>query len=374
MLNYVNDIAQIWECDAMKLFLTRIGISMYPILATVGGEINAPIAIIVENEDVTKTVFRELSGYNSPQVVSLGMSKKEFEKCVASASYELFPILCNGISDHNYINLEILKNTMISKKIKGKLFNSLPVIAFCGVIPSELAGSLAGKIHVKGKKVMKETINNEKVTRKIIKSLMDNWSTIEHKVRNLNWEGGDNFHFMKFAEEACKVFFEREKEMNPELYSKLIKDIEKAMKDLETGWEIASNYEAWIELLQERIFKETKFIFRIINRKKASRGEILLLDRYPIFDSQYYYFTTDFFDKICSDILYVEKSELKKALCAAGILVGEGNDRSYYSVKVPVTTNAGVIVTSRRLRIKRNWLDLPGELTWQEKIEMKRRQ
>ena len=93
-----------------------------------------------------------------------------------------------------------------------------------------------------------------------------------------------------------------------------------------------------------------------------------------MFDEQYYYFTTQFFTDMCNKIPNIGEMELKKAMCDAGILVGEGKNRNYYTVKVPIKLKSGKAkIEKRRLRITREWLDLPAHLTWKEQIEGNRR-
>jgi len=72
---------------------------------------------------------------------------------------------------------------------------------------------------------------------------------------------------------------------------------------------------------------------------------------------------------MCKKIKCVGEAELKRAMRDAGILVGEGENRIYCEVKVPIKTSSGFKVTKRRLRIARSWLDLPGELSWGEQIK-----
>lgn len=69
---------------------------------------------------------------------------------------------------------------------------------------------------------------------------------------------------------------------------------------------------------------------------------------------------------------YVGQCEMKNALAEAGILVGEGVNRKYFSVKLLISTPEGIRVIGRRMRIRREWMDRPGELTWVEQIELRR--
>lgn len=365
MLDYVKRLVQMWGNDAPKLLIIKVGICAHLILAALGIGLKAPFAICVRDENVVWAVFRELSGFNPLELIPLGLSRKEFEDRMIKADYEVFPIFCNSVGEKNRVNLEIAGNAMISRRIKTNYFYNLPVVVFCGSVPQDLTGYLSGKCVIDGKG--SGIANNENAVRDIIDALYDSMPFIENKLRD------SNVGFLRGAGEVCKVLLEREEGANIELRTELIQNIEQAIADMEDEWEIALDCSGWIELLKDSILKRAKWIIRIVNRKAVSYEDELLLERYPMYDDDFYYFTREFFSELCKKIPYITELEMKRAMRDAGILVGEGGNRSYFEVKVPIKTVSGVKVARRRLRVKRSWLDLPGKLTWRDQIEMNRR-
>lgn len=371
MLNWMKKISQIWGQDTGKIITSKIGTSLYPVLDKAGLGLNAPLALVVENENVAKAVFKELSGFGSPLNVPLGLPQKEFEKRMSSVSYELLPIVCSEINRQSAANLITLKNAMTSKMIKGEFFNVLPVIAFCGGIPQEFTDYLSGKIIIAEKQIINSDANSEEVVREIIESLKESWPIIDHRLQSLKMDRDAGLYFLRCSEEACRVLIERE--ADTDIRAKYLQEIDQTARKMEENWEISDNYLAWFDVLRDVIFKKSKYIIRIIDRKNAPYSNNELLKNYPLYDSKFYYLTPEFFEEVCGKLPYIGGMELKRALSDAGILIGEGASRSYFTVKVPVETTYGIITTSRRLRIVRSWLDLPGQLTWKDQIEMQRR-
>lgn len=365
MLSYLQELCSIWGNDAMKLFILKIGTCMYPILDAIGMGVNAPLALIVNDSSMAEMVFSEISGFGSSKMIPLGISKKQLENEILMCDYELIPILCDVKSRQNSVNIEMLKNAMMTKSIDEKTFYGLPIIAFCGSIPGEFAEFLSGKITIIGKKKINVIANREEIVRKIIQTFLNSPQTIEYMLPD-----SDQIPFLKGAVETCKVLLKLDNGIDEDAYLKISQNVEETLKDLEDEWEIIDDYSAWFEMLRDLMFKEAKHIYRIIDRNSVSISDEVILDGKPLYDSNFYYLTTEFFDEMCEKLPYVGAVELKKAMSDAGILIGEGANRSYLTVKVPIKTNIGVKITKRRLRVTRSWLDLPGELTWKEWIEM----
>ncbi len=371
MLNYIQKLIQIWGNEALKLFIIKIVTCLNLILDAFGMGLKAPLAICVKDEYMARAVICELSGFGSPEMTPLGLPKKEFEDRMAKVDYELFPILCNSVSKKNNENIETACNVMISKKIKGSVFCSLPIVMFCGSIPQDLADHLSGKCVIEGKE-RNGTANSEETSRNIIEALLDNMPVIEYKLQDLD-RGDVDEGFLRGAGEVCKVLIEQEEGVNGNSRSEIIQGIELAVKGLEAVWEIVSDNSIWLDSLRDIILENAKYQLGIVNRKAVSYGDEVVLERLPMYDENFYYFTSDFFGEMCKKIPYVGETEMKRAMYDAGILVGEGVNRIYFEVKVPITTKSGVKATKRRLRIARSWLDLPGGLSWKDLIEMNRR-
>ncbi|MDE6214804.1 MAG: hypothetical protein K2M70_15235 [Lachnospiraceae bacterium] len=136
---------------------------------------------------------------------------------------------------------------------------------------------------------------------------------------------------------------------------------------------IRGDYQEWIDKLRELICAQERMYFSSADRNKTFAGCHTITNDILFYDKKYYYITEDVFEMACSSLsCYIGRCELKHALVEAGILVGEGVGRKYFSVKLLISTPEGLKVIGRRMRIIREWLDRPGELAWHEKIEMQK--
>ncbi len=358
--------------NEMKIWITETGIRNRSILDSYGMGLNAPLAICVESEKTAKEIFDIFSGFGSSEMIPLDLPKREFDLKVKD-DYELLPVICDSKSRRNRENLESLKHAMTLKTLHGKQFYCLPVIAFCGGIPRDLTDYLSGKCVIIGEKPVNAIANREERVRNMVELVLDNLALIEHELQNLE-KNNANEYFFRGAGEICKILVKQAEGVNTDMKSELIRNIERTVKDLEEGWEIVNNYVECIDLLRDIIMEKAKYIFGIVNRKAVSYSDEVTLERNPIYDENYYYLTPEFFDDICKKVPCIGTLELKRAMYDAGILVGEGVNRIYFEVKVPIKTASGVKITKRRLRIARSWLDLPGELSWKEKIELEGRE
>ena len=145
---------------------------------------------------------------------------------------------------------------------------------------------------------------------------------------------------------------------------------------MKNGWNIKNDYSNWTDKLRELILEEGKKLTGVEDRTRVSDGneDYALTENKLFFDGKYYYITEYMFETACANLsYYVGSCEMKNALAEAGILIGEGASRKYYSVKLPISTPEGIRVIGRRMRIRREWLDRPGELSWAEQIRMRRR-
>lgn len=371
MLNYLEELRGIWGDEAVKLFILKAGISAYPIIKANGGSLHAPLAVIVSNEKIAEDVLGELKGFGSMEIVPLELKKKEFEESLMNAEYEMIPIICSDKGKRSYDNLVTLKNAMLYEKINGRHFSPLPVVVCIGGVPNEFANLFSGQIIFEGENRISNLANSEEIVRKLLDILIANASEIQNMVKNLS--GNDNSLFLNSIEKVTEFVLHQVSKMPMNIAEQMLEDMETVSKKVEMSWTPENDYSIWIELLREMIIKHEIDIYMTIDRNKASLAAMQMVNDSMIYDEKYYYITTNFFDEVCNDVPYVGKLELKRALSDSGILIGEGAERSYYTVKVPVITAMGVQVVGRRLRLSRKWLDKPGELTWYEQINIQKK-
>lgn len=365
---YVEILKGIWGKAAEQILILKFWILLSPIINK-GREINAPIALVAQNEDVVRGLFRELIGFGDSPIIPLGLPGKEFKQKMLEADYELFPMIYSGKSRESFNNFQLVKDTALSGRIGRQAFNMIPMIGFCGGIPREFRDELAGKILFEEGWTGKETAGNQEITREMLYAFTDNWPEINEKWYSQEMENPDGTIFLRDAALASQIILRREKGTN--VSAELIREIGLAAGKMQEEWEILDGYDVWLDLLRDLIIRDASNIPKIVNRERVSLDESSKLDKFPMYDLQYYYLMPSYLDQHCEKWLSMNSMEVKRALSDRGILIGEGAKRMYFTVKVPALTVAGTTVTIRRLRIKRFWLDLPGEPTWQERIAFK---
>lgn len=374
MLKYYYEmLKRFGEINATKILLLVIGVRFYPILSAVKLRLHAPIGVIVNSEEVIGWIVSELCGFAEPKIISLSEKLGDFKKNVNMSEYELLAVFCKNMNERNRENLSYLNDLMISKHSGNKAFCRLPIIFFVNGIPSELSDLLAGKIVVEGKVKGGEAECPYEVTHILIDSFCRCWTAIQGKLGAILCGNFQESFFLA----ACKEIslFLLNDEVKEEEEHHMIRRFGWRADTAKDGWLIMSNYSEWIEHLRELIVEEGKKFAASADRMKEFTGNCATTLNILFFDKNYYYITESMFGMACIKLgCYVSKCEMKQALTEAGILIGEGRSRQYYSVKIPISTSNGIRVFERRMRIIREWIDRPGELAWYEQIEMRRKE
>ena len=370
--HYTKMITNFGEKNAARVLAIECGARVYPILSTEGLGLRAPIAAVVEDEEMVEWIVGAWCGFAAPKIVSLGEKSMIFKKEISMAEYELVAVMCKGTNNRNRENLSYLNDVMISRCADGKVFIKLAVVFFIGGIPPDLSDLLAGKVVFEKKRISGELKCEPEYTRYMLKLLENYWSVIQDKLNVILCKSSQESIFLTACEEIALVLLNAEAKEDEEkrairmfgVYANIIKN----------AWAIKSDYYEWIERLRDQLLEEGRKLIASIDRTSTVKENFGALDKVLIFDSKYYYITESMFMMACIPMShYIGQCEMKHALTEAGILIGEGINRKYYSVKVPISTPEGLKVIERRMRIIRGWIDRPGELAWYEQIEMQQR-
>lgn len=372
MLNCYSDLIQNFgEKNAAKIFMLKIGVRFYPILRAERSGLRAPIGIVVEDEEMIEPIVQELRSFSNPIMLSLSERRKDFIEKVNDSEYELVTALCKMSNSNNRENAIYLNEIMTSGCADKNVFNKLAVIFFIGGVPLEVSDILSGKIVFEGRGKSGEFEFQEEQTRGLLEMFSDYWSCIQEKLDGiLNDKNRENI-FLEACREIALLFLNLEAERPEE--QRAVRMFGVHVNVMKNNWDIKNDYSEWVEKLKEKILEEGKKLTSAEDRTKAIEGDYGLTERRLYYDEKYYYITESMFALACNSLsYYVGQCEMKNALAEEGNLVGEGVNRKYFSVKVPISTPNGIRVIGRRMRIRREWMDSPGELTWAEQIKLRR--
>lgn len=370
--NYLEMIQKFGEQNAAGILLLEVGIRLYPILSAEGFGLHTPIAVIVEDEDMIEWIVGVWAGFAEPQIVSLSEKKRDFQKKINRAEYELVAALCTSTDNRNRENVSYLSDVMISRCADNRIFHKLAVVFFVGGIPADLSDLFAGKIIFEKKRFRGEVKCEPEYVRHLLNLFESHWQSILEKINDiLNKEYRENI-FLTACEEIALVLLNADANADEEKH--VIRMFEVYVNTIKNAWIIKEDYSEWIERLRDQILEEGKKFVASADRIKAFTEHHGSLSNVLFFDDKYYYITEKLFSFACRELsLYIGMNEMKNALVEADILIGEGKNRKYFSVKLPISTPEGVRIIGRRMRIVREWIDRPGGLTWHEQIEMQER-
>lgn len=372
MLKEFSDLIQIFgDKNAAKAFILKMGVRFYPILRAEGLGLWAPVGIVVEYEEMIESIVEVLRGFANPIMISLSERRKDFIKKVNDSEYELVPVLCKISSAHNRGNILYLNEIMVSGYVDKKVFSKVAVIFFIGGVPLEVADLLSGKIVFEGRRKGGEFGFQAEQTKGLLELFSDYWPCIQEKLSDTLKKDDRKNIFLTACKEISLILLNAEAK-NPE-EQRVVRMYKVYVNTIMNCWDIKSDYSDWIDKLRELILEEGKKFTAAEDRTKALDGSIAHTEEKLYYDKKYYYISEYVFAQACSHLsYYVGQCEMKNALAEAGILVGEGVNRKYFSVKLLISTPEGIRVIGRRMRIRREWMDRPGELTWVEQIELRR--
>ena len=180
--HYTKMITNFGEKNAARVLAIECGARVYPILSTEGLGLRAPIAAVVEDEEMVEWIVGAWCGFAAPKIVSLGEKSMIFKKEISMAEYELVAVMCKGTNNRNRENLSYLNDVMISRCADGKVFIKLAVVFFIGGIPPDLSDLLAGKVVFEKKRISGELKCEPEYTRYMLKLLENYWSVIQDKL------------------------------------------------------------------------------------------------------------------------------------------------------------------------------------------------
>lgn len=381
--NYIEElITKYGEQEGIKVLIIKISVLLYPVLKAQGVWVSAPVALVTDSVNSAEFIMCDLSGVIRGSSLSTSLSAKEMRKVIAETEYELVTLVYVR-SQNSIPNLQMLQTAcMTGNSLEGQ-FSALPVVFFNGAIAGDAKDFFAGQICITPKYPALLTArcassNGVDFAHMIIRHICADWAAVKLEMcRAFQSEG-----YQKIVEDipGAEMFFVAEKFLELLLESQgyhssdtriNITQCRNALSDIVKEWQIVTDGSAWLDILHSVIYQASTRMPGILNRNHVPAKAIGSIDSWPLYDDEFYYLPSKLFDEFCAEISQsISMKEVKGLLAEKSILVGEGRNRLYLTIKAPVTTEYGAILEPRKIRLRREWLDLDGGLTWREMIEV----
>jgi hypothetical protein len=370
MLTFFNELEKYFGSkNAANLVVLNTGIRLYPILIDGGCGLHGPVAIVVEEERMIRPIVEALRGFADNSVFPLDAKIKDFKNRLKENEYEMIALYCRGIGERSENNLCFIKNAMLTRKIDQMDFDGVILVFFIRGIPPEMIDFFAGKLVFEGSGRGDEFRLNEEQVRSFYEKMSSYIPEIQNVRQELVNTENDNLFLSAAIKLTQNLIKDADRGEENRYTTGLMYACESSIKSI---WKIENNYEEWFEILRKMIIQKGTGFSSAVERKKLSGTERLPNDDVLIYDQNYYYITENFFENTCRDFsYYISTCEMKHAMAEAGILYREGASRNYYSVRMPISTAKGIQFLQRRMKILREWMDRPGELSWFEHLNMR---
>lgn len=380
MKRYLKDLKKRYGEAAEIVIIVKTAMITYPVLQFYGFFFTNPIAIIVDKMNILRMLIWELGGCVLDGISS-AITNSELKKEVKNRQFEMLPILYRKSPNANK-NIQFLSDMLFSGNMLTD-FQKAVIIAFCGEIPIECRGYIAGKIRFKTDGVC--TTQNalpsaEEFYYCLVKHVCTQANLVELKFKELNENEEDKNGLSHYP--GMEVFYAAEKilETIAELESFSVEEKRElkcsflnALDKMKKEWNLENPEQEWADTFRELMFEKSEEISDILERDKITGTQMKLIDQidqYPVFDEEFYYISEELFAEICVPISQtISLDKLKELLASAEMLKGEGKSRQYWTVKVKMISVYGEIPNKRMIRLVRKKVDEGHVKSWKEVIQ-----
>lgn len=374
--NYFAEMNKMYKSEEeLKILIIKAAVMIYPLVAEMDGGISKPIAIIAESKEKIQQIFSQIRGFSPNTLDLLLMNKNEIKKIYTENEYEQFLILYQERKKCRENFQYVVSLNEVTNWRKTILF-----VGFCGGVPSECFEDVTGQIYVEPAAIYGEDRmqKEENVARFLLRYIEQRQHEIFAKLYNID-DSVENWNHMKTAGEKLFVMAQvilkkifHEICVNPKERYERESLLDKITERMLCDFEITENYDdMWEEQFQNLLKKSSDKIFKAVDRNRMYARDIERIDELLIYDSQFYYLSENLLREICESWLEgISFSNLRNVLTNAGIIVTEGRERRYYTVKLSIVTEYGGIIYPRVVKIPRNKIDRYGELSLYEMLSV----
>lgn len=370
--NYVEDLGNRFDSTNLtKILLVKTGLTLYPLLNSIGIHFTEPIGLVADSSVQLQQIHIELAGFSNQDYTSLSMSKNELKALYHDNEYELFyaDYYKGKTCDEN---LQYLRAMCQSEKSR----HCISIIGFCGFMPNESIDNLAGTLVIQSKSNMLtgKTEFRDAFTYSLIEFIEKNQNSIFREIRrqtentNYTLEGSTEYLFFQASAITLKLLLEDLK-----LTENILPKIENTVNMLTADFgSLEYDSQETGNQFRRMLFNAVKDIPKIIDREKVPSEDIENLDKLPLYDSKYYYIPKALLREICNPWTEtINFTGIKNLLKSAGLIVAQGSKRKYFTVKIQAVAVYGNMIEIRAVKIPREKIDQPVQLSWAEVIQAK---
>lgn len=371
MSDEIEKLKTDFEGNEIKIILMMTLVAIYPLLAKLGFSLAGPIAIVVNSERQLSKLLDLLDAFRVHVTISIAEQPKKVEKHLMSAKYGC---VFFRFAEGRYALSNLKEIVATGQRIERIIHNiNLSIVLAVKEMPKSYAENFAGIVYIKeSPRTGKFTeLSGEGFFRKIIPYALNHIPEIKNAGEWKRTEEDDPLFAILAAAEALKLFIRTEK-LGLEEVKELDQKIEDVLTEIRDEWWEADDPQAYAAAFRKSLFRNEDILPPIFDREHFTGMDLKNERNLMYFDGDFYYMPEPVFRKICEKIRRADVNYVKSQLVAAGLLISEGKERSYYTKQTEIITVYGYIMKIRLVKLVREKIDLPGELSLQERIEMRK--
>lgn len=361
-LEYLEHLCRLFGPATLDVLLIKTVSILYPALTYAGISLEAPLLVVAQNEQQVRALLAVLQGYGLPTVVTLAEKPKIIRKSLEEIPYGL-RIFRHKSGRYLLENLEQLVQKMVEIDISVPL-KQLVIIIAVGSFPARYRDQLAGTIYLYGEGYADY---GHAELPEIERPFILHW--LENGWQRPVFQTGDSLEIFWSALAFLVDFFRTNRCNEAELEG--LKDaLDETLNKIQAAWDTPGDPNEYAEMFRVALFQAIDWLPRpIFDRGKVEGVAIEDLHLQIYYDQSSYYLPPRIFEKVCQPLVGDAGFEQMKGLLAdAEILISGigGSGRNYFTPKVELITAMGYRERVRMIRLARNKVDLPGDLSFKE--------
>lgn len=366
--HYLERIRELFGPASLSILLLKTVAVLYPALVHSGVSLEAPLLVIVQNEYQLRSLLAVLQGYGRQVMKSLAAPPKEIRKALTEATYNL---VFFRYAPGRYLleNLEQLTERASELDLSTPSNSLLIIVVAVGGIPTRYFGHMAGVLYIQDTGSVEAPIES---LPEIERSFILHWL----RNRNKHWvsQSGEPLDVFRTAAIFLIDFLKDsgcgEEEMKGYEMA-LIEELEK----LEDVWDAIGEPDDYANAFRTALFGAVDWLPRpVFDRSRVEGLAFGDLKSAIYVDCDYYYLPPALFEALCEPLTgNTDMTHVKIMLTEAGLLKPEkgSKGRNYFTPKVEIRTAMGYEKRIRMMRLAREKVDLLGEISFLEIMEIK---
>lgn len=357
--------------DGIKILLLTILASVYPLLAKLGYFFKAPLMIQVNSDRCIFPLAEILRGFNKLNLMPLSAQPLKIRKYLNDFNYGS---ILFSFGENRYTNENLMEIVSSCEKISEDISeNSLKIVLSEKSIPQKYKDKFAGFLYVNNIPAIKE--NFHKYSLDFIRELIS--FSVSH-VREIQYGNQNDLTYFDEDEQIINIvvkilrLYFKTLDMSQSEMEEWEKRINDGVKKIKDKWENIDDPEIYKDIFCKALYDMSGEFFDVIDRRnKVPSACIENIKNSLLYDKKYYYISNDFFIKICKSVNESEINYFKEQLANADIIVCEGRNRNYYTIKINVVTESN-IEKYKMIKIIREKIDNEYGLSLKEEIKRRK--